>query len=60
MDKLIAIAATMAVLTVSTGLLPKVLYRIRIAQMELIQESKASKWGTPHLLSKAKHSRSSH
>ncbi|MDD4973470.1 MAG: hypothetical protein PHY93_03925 [Bacteriovorax sp.] len=50
MDKLIAIAVTLAVLTVSTGQLPKVLRQLRIAQLQLIKDSQASKWGQAMLL----------
>lgn len=48
-DKLITIAATLAVLAVSTGQLPKVLREVKIAQLKLLKESQASKWGTPML-----------
>ena len=48
-DKLISISVTLAVLTVSTGQLPKVLKNVRIAQLKLIKESQASNWGTPML-----------
>lgn len=50
MDKLISISVTLAVLTVSTGQLPRVLKAVRVAQLQLIKESQASKWGTPLLL----------
>lgn len=48
-DKLIAIAATMAILAASTGQLPKVIKEVRIAQLKLIKDSQASKWGMPML-----------
>lgn len=44
MEKLIAIAATLGILAVSTGQLPKALKEIRIAQLKLLKESQASKW----------------
>ncbi|HLE12163.1 MAG TPA: hypothetical protein VI754_12995 [Bacteriovoracaceae bacterium] len=50
MDKLIAIAATLAVLTVSTGQLPRILNHLRVAQLQLILDSQASKWGQAMLL----------
>jgi len=50
MNKLIAIAATLAVLTVSSGQLPKVLYKLRVAQLQLLKESQASNWGQAMLL----------
>jgi len=49
-DKLISIAAALAVLTVSAGQLPKVLHVIRVAQLQLIHGSRASAWGRPLLL----------
>ena len=48
-DKLISISVTLAVLTVSTGQLPRVLKAVRIAQLQLIKESQSSKCGTPML-----------
>ena len=48
-DKLITVAATFAVLAVSSGQLPKVLREVRIAQLKLLKASQASKWGTPML-----------
>lgn len=48
-DKLISISATVAILAVSTGQLPKVLKVVRVAQLQLIKESQASKWGMPML-----------
>lgn len=50
MDKMIAIAATLAVLTVSSGQLPKVLHQLRVAQLHIIKDSQASKWGQALLL----------
>ncbi|MBI3557575.1 MAG: hypothetical protein HY074_15040 [Deltaproteobacteria bacterium] len=41
-DKLIQIAAALAVLTVSTGQLPRVLHAVRVAQAQLVYESRAS------------------
>ena len=48
MDKLIALAATLAILAVSYGQLPKILYQVRVAQIHLIKESQASNW--PHAM----------
>jgi hypothetical protein len=50
MDKLIAIATTLAVLTVASGQLPKVLHQLRVAQLHLIKDSQASNWGRAMLL----------
>lgn len=44
MNNLIKICVPLAILTVSTGQLPRVLKTIRIAQLKLIKESQASKW----------------
>lgn len=41
MNSLIKIAVTLAF---ATGNLPKILYQVRIAQIQLIKESQASKW----------------
>jgi hypothetical protein len=49
-DKLISISAVLAVLTFSTGQLPKVLKTVGVAQLQLIKESQASKWGRAMLL----------
>lgn len=48
-QKLVSISATLALLVVSTGQLPKALKAIRIAQLQLLKESQASKWGMPML-----------
>jgi hypothetical protein len=48
--KLIQIAATLAILAVSTGQLPRILREVRVAQLHLIKDSQASKWGKPFLL----------
>lgn len=46
-SKLIPIAITLALLATSTGQLPIVLKALRKAQLQLLIESKASKWGKP-------------
>jgi len=50
LKNLIQIASILAILAVSTGQLPKILHAVRVAQIKLIQESQASKWGRPPLL----------
>ena len=50
MDKLIANAATLAVLTVASGQLPKVLHKLHVAQLHLIKDSQSSSWGRAMLL----------
>ncbi|MBI3558313.1 MAG: hypothetical protein HY074_18760 [Deltaproteobacteria bacterium] len=49
-DKLIQIAATLAVLAISTGQLPRILHAVRVAELKLIHDSRASAWGRPMLL----------
>ena len=46
---LIQIAATLAVLAVSSGKLPALLKEVRVAQLHLIKDSLASKWGQAYL-----------
>ena len=43
-EKLAPFAIALAILASSTGQLPKVINAVRRAQIQLIQESKASKW----------------
>lgn len=50
LDKFIQAAAIFAVIAVSTGQLPKIVNYIHKAQVQLIQESKASKWPKAMLL----------
>ena len=44
MNNLIKIAVTLAFIAASTGQLPKIINEVRIAQLELLKESQASKW----------------
>jgi hypothetical protein len=48
-QKLISLSATLAILAVSTGQLQKVLKVVRVAQLQLIKDSQASKWEMPIL-----------
>jgi hypothetical protein len=45
----IQIAATLAVLAVSSGKLPAILKEVRVAQMHLLMDSKASNWRTAYM-----------
>lgn len=54
MGKLIQSIAIVAVLVVGSDHLPKALKLVRHAQLELIQDSKASKWGQAFLLPPSK------
>jgi len=38
-------AVTLAILAVATGNLPRILKEVRKAQLVLLEESKASRWG---------------
>ncbi len=53
-EKLIQIAVMLAALAGSVDQLPRVIRAVRIAQLHLIQESQASKWGRPMLLQRTK------
>jgi hypothetical protein len=50
MEKLIQAVAAFVVIAASTGHLPYLIHKVRIAQIHLIQETKASNWGFPLLL----------
>ena len=43
-EKVIPLAAAFAILAVSTGQLPKIINLVHKAQIQLIQNSMASKW----------------
>lgn len=44
MNDLIKISVILAFAAVASGNLPKILFQVRKAQIQLIQDSKASKW----------------
>jgi hypothetical protein len=54
MNDLIKIAAALAILTASTGQLPRLVREVRMAQIHLIQDTKASHWGMPMMLNGTK------
>lgn len=54
MDSLTKISVSLAMFAVFTGNLPKILKVVRRAQIELIQESKASKWPKALILGEKK------
>lgn len=54
MDSLIKISVSLALTAIFTGNLPRVLKVVRRAQIELIQESKASKWPKAIILKDSK------
>ncbi len=49
-DKLTAWAAAVILAAAGTGQLPRLIHAVRVAQLELIHQSKASKWPKAHLL----------
>jgi len=49
-DKLTTAVVGIVLLAASTGQLPRLIYAVRTAQIQLIQETKASKWGRVPLL----------
>jgi hypothetical protein len=49
-EKLAAIAIGVVMMAAATGQLPRFISQVRIAQLELLQESQASKWGDPIIL----------
>lgn len=54
LEKLIQSIAVVATLVVASGQLPQALKVVRQAQLQLIQDSKASKWGQAFLLPPSK------
>jgi hypothetical protein len=50
LEKLVGVAASLALLAAVTGQLPKMVGAVRVAQLELIKESQASKWSKAPLL----------
>ena len=50
LEKLIQAVSIVVVLAASTGQLPRLIQCVRVAQIHLIQETKASSWGMPYLL----------
>ena len=53
-EKLIQVAVLLATLAVSSHQLPRILHAVRVAQLHLIQDSQASKWGRATLLPETK------
>ena len=53
MEKLIQAVAAFVVIAASTGQLPRLIDSVRVAQVQIIQETEASKWGMPMLLERS-------
>lgn len=49
LKNIIKIAVVLTIAAAMKGQLPRITNQIRIAQVKLLQESKASKWGSPEL-----------
>jgi hypothetical protein len=47
--KLIPIATALAMAAAATGNLPRILLQVKLAQLRLIKDSQASKWGKSFL-----------
>ncbi|MDZ4661853.1 MAG: hypothetical protein SGJ18_09585 [Pseudomonadota bacterium] len=50
LSKIIQAAAVLAIIAASTGQLPRIINYVHKAQIQLIQDSKASKWPKAMLL----------
>jgi hypothetical protein len=48
--KLIPIATAFTMAAAATGNLPRIILQVKVAQLQLIKDSQASKWGKPFLL----------
>lgn len=59
-QKLIGLASAMAVLAASMGQLPRIIMAVQMAQLQLLKDSQASKWGKPPLLTRPEVKKSSH
>ena len=53
MNNLIKIATVLAFAAVASGNLPTILFHVKKAQLQLIQDSKASKWPKAMILPEA-------
>lgn len=49
MSKLISIAVALTMAAAATGNLPRIILQVKLAQLHLIKDSQASKWGKPFL-----------
>lgn len=50
LDNVIKLGLALTIAAALTGQLPRITNEIRHAQVKLLQDSKASKWGSPDLL----------
>ena len=49
-EKLVSLAALLAILAASTGQLPRIIYAVHMAELHLLKESQSSNWGQAALL----------
>lgn len=49
MNKMIEFSMAAVLAAAVTGQLPKLVYRIRVAQIQILKDSQTSKWGKPFL-----------
>ncbi|MBK7962204.1 MAG: hypothetical protein IPK04_14100 [Bdellovibrionales bacterium] len=57
LDNVIKRALTLTLIAAMTGQLPRITIEIRYAQVRLLEQSKASKWGSPDKLYSRRNSR---
>jgi hypothetical protein len=50
LDNVIKLALTLTLVAAMTGQLPRITKEIRYAQVRLLEQSKASRWGSPDIL----------
>lgn len=50
LDNIIKLALTLTLVAAMTGQLPRITKEIRHAQVRLLEQSKASRWGSPDML----------
>lgn len=49
LDNLIKLAVSLTIAAALTGRLPELTRKVQIAQVKLLQQSKASAWGSPNI-----------
>lgn len=50
LNRIVQAALTAAVLAAAAGQLPRLLYTVRPAQLQLLKDTESKKWGRPFLL----------
>ncbi len=54
LDNVIKLAAALVIAAALTGHLPAITRAVQVAQVKLLQQSRATKWGSPDLLYRSK------